>query len=489
MGTHPPELALFLLKKHLNKNLLNFGESKMQNNRLVRVGMLGVIALALIVGCNSKQSTSSMKELTGDPNAPNIALLFSDDSNLVGPDYDITNFSAFLRSVNHQYRFGIHEGRKASKATILENTSQALRRVGENGTLLWYFSGHGVPDRGGAVVTAGGSYLYYSELSNAIARVRQTPIKRLILLVDACFSGTAVSDQSPFAPTGSQTSQGTNSVAAQDNAGVERLVIDHANAARAQIAALKLPNGKPLFEQVVVATAARANETAADLATKGGAFTRAFLEVFNELYQAHVVEPGGSGTIAHLMSTTQSRVAKDHGHTPVWLTFPSWVSEATLFDTTGNAQTQAQQINSTQTNATQTNVQQNQNVSSPSPSATTTATFTPNDPDNDRDGDGIPDSQDACLISAKGAQVHKSERMRDYYGCASGESRNMEGSQALLSSYGDDDGDGVRNWADKCPRTDSAKFNIFKGGIHLKNQGSSRGYVGCAAGETPSVRA
>lgn len=209
----------------------------MQNNRLVRVGLFGLVALALSAGCNRKQANSSMKELTGDPSAPNIALLFSDDSDLVGPEYDITNFSAFLRSVNHQYRFGVHEGRKASKATILDATSQALQRVGQNGTLLWYFSGHGVADRGGAVVTAGGSYLYYSELSNAIARVRQTPVKRLILLVDACFSGTAVGDQSPFAPTGSQTSQGTTSVSTQENAGVERLVLDHANAARAQIAA------------------------------------------------------------------------------------------------------------------------------------------------------------------------------------------------------------------------------------------------------------
>jgi len=77
----------------------------------------------------------------------------------------------------------------ATRDQIVRATKEAAIAAGENGTIVWYFSGHG--DEGGSLMSTTGM-LPFRDVTAAIRSVRRTPVKRMFVFLDSCYSGQNV---------------------------------------------------------------------------------------------------------------------------------------------------------------------------------------------------------------------------------------------------------------------------------------------------------
>ncbi|MCG5547534.1 caspase family protein [Halorhodospira halochloris] len=104
-------------------------------------------------------------------------------------------------------------GRDATIGTIDSDLEQMLRRIDEDDTLIFYYAGHGVPDREGSdayLLAHDGNPATYDRfdhlaLEHIYQRLEESNAKRVIGFIDACFSGQANPDQYIFegvAPAG-----------------------------------------------------------------------------------------------------------------------------------------------------------------------------------------------------------------------------------------------------------------------------------------------
>ena len=145
-----------------------------------------------IGGCksNNKQirANSKLRDLSYDPNAKNVAVLFGAPNGLPGITEDLNMMQKILEAPQTG-AFQVTVVNEASRDQILQATKDAAIAAGENGTIVWYFSGHGSAD-GGLMSTKG--KLPFLDVTAAIRSVRKTPVKRMFVFLDSCFSGQHV---------------------------------------------------------------------------------------------------------------------------------------------------------------------------------------------------------------------------------------------------------------------------------------------------------
>ena len=317
---------------------------------LIRQVGFALLATALVVACGAPKNLSTRGDLDSlvfDPSAQNVAVLLgSDGGNLDGVPVDIRGLRTMFSDASAGFNFTIEsEERNASVRSATQMIERAAAQVGDRGTLLIYYSGHGAAGSGCMAFTD--NCVTFSAFASAIKRVRSTPIKRLLFFADSCFSGQLVTGNSAVI-TGGAAADGLQ-LSADDRLATENVTLSRAgddwytalatsmvgnySAGSRDGSGSNRSSGfeKNIFEQALTVAASRPNQESEDLGQDGGAFTSSLRRVFNQMKSN-----GTSTTIRQFLDKTVQDTSRQHSHTPVYRAFPS---DIVLNDTMTGAST------------------------------------------------------------------------------------------------------------------------------------------------------
>lgn len=294
------------------------------------MGMI-LAASSLFTACNPRTSVPAhLRDLSYDPNARNIALLFGAANGLPGIQDDLNHMKQVLEDPQGGNGFQVVMLTDASRDQILSATQEAAVAAGENGTIFWYFSGHGAES--GDLMTTGGM-LPFSKVTDTIRSARQTPVKRMFAMFDSCFSGQMVNGSAAINGMRSGGLAGSDNVyaltsapegsdwsSASDDEAMMQVAKNYAN-----IAADSFYDQAPVakmapqaFEQLIVMSASQRYETS--LAGSGGSeFTSALANVFQSFKSGRP-----QATIGEFLDAVRSETARSSGghHTPAFRVMP-----------------------------------------------------------------------------------------------------------------------------------------------------------------------
>lgn len=282
------------------------------------LGMVFAIAGGL-TGCQPRATIGGqLRDLAYDSNAKNIALLFGAANGLPGIQDDLNHMKKVLEDPQGGNSFEVVLIEDASQGQILKATQDAAIAVGDNGTIFWYFSGHGASD--GELMTTQGM-LPFSLVSETIRNARSTPVKRMFAMFDSCFSGQMVDGSATVA------SAGGNGITDEYMKGVAENYVGSAAASfydNASIAKL----APSAYEQMIVMSASQSYETSL-AGSSGSEFTNAISTVFSEFKSGRA-----NATIGEFLDAVKKQTANSSGghHTPAFRVMPEQgVMNDTLF--------------------------------------------------------------------------------------------------------------------------------------------------------------
>lgn len=150
---------------------------------------IGLSFASLFQGCASGTETALEKGFSANSRSKNVAVLMSGSHEQHIPK-NVGMIREVLSDPGAGYNFTIVERQKVTNEQAVETTMEAAKQVGDGGTLLWYFSSHGAPN--GALRTFS-RQLKLKQITDGIIAARGgVPLKRLVVIVQACFSGQIV---------------------------------------------------------------------------------------------------------------------------------------------------------------------------------------------------------------------------------------------------------------------------------------------------------
>lgn len=245
-----------------------------------------ILAISLFLASCGSVDQSSLQGLGADGAGNNQALLIGAPNNLPGVPTDITELTKMFQNDVYDFHFNVTAKNKATVADILAATKVAAK---DADSLFWYFSGHG----GDGILLAQGSQTFtFKQVADAIKSVRTTPLKRLVVLLDSCESGSFVDGTSAIVTeNGSET--GPDKVLSANRDG-------------------------SLYEQAFIMSASTKDENAQDDGVaNGGAFTYSMRRVFKTLY-----DTDHTATFRKWALETSKLTEEDYGHTPMYRGYP-----------------------------------------------------------------------------------------------------------------------------------------------------------------------
>lgn len=286
---------------------------------------LSAIAFILLVGCGQGGGgVSTTKGLAHGGAEANAAVIFGSPHNLEGVATDVREFGNLLEDARYDFHFqDVKSNGDATADEVLGMTGDAARNAD---TLLWFFSGHGNT----GIMLANDRTFTFHEVADAIKAARHDkPLKRLIVLIDSCFSGSFVDGDAPII-------EGQNKGLA-DSTDLQPLVCrKHPRPADQQPSAAQLDAvttkwaqtavfdglasyDRGIFDQAFVMSSSTRDESSVDLgAEKGGAFTWSLRQVMKSLRTSN-----DKATIQDFARMTSQRTLREGGHTPVFKGFPA----------------------------------------------------------------------------------------------------------------------------------------------------------------------
>ena len=249
---------------------------------------------------SSRDADSALRGLSVDPTAKNIALIFGASNGLPGIDKDIKLMKTILEDPKAGYNFQVVEDPDASPSTILAKTKEFAAIVGTNGTLFWYFSGHG----GGGSLMAKGGILSVKKVVATIKASRTAPLKRLMVFIDTCNNGNL---------TQTVPQMGEDNYSSKETAEAKTHEEQAAEMADEFVSSAYSTAGDSVakastFEQVLVMTSSTESETS-QATGSGSAFTVSLANAFKETRDS-------AGKIKDLVDLTKSKTAREFGHHP-----------------------------------------------------------------------------------------------------------------------------------------------------------------------------
>lgn len=272
---------------------------------------LAVLALALaLVSCGqpNPQSRSSMKDLAADRNAKNIALIMGAPTDLKGVSTDVAAVSKLFEKP--ELGFKVIVKNYAAKNDFLIQAAEVAKQLDENSTLFWYYSGHGLQD--GGLFAQDQRVVYMKSIIKAMSDVRTVPFKRLIVVLDSCFSGQMVDGRDSIVSSAVESDR-LNSAVGLIHGDLQQGVSGFASNAP--------------FEQALVIAAARKNQPSLDAgASVGGLFTAAWRSVLKVQFGDR------SNTIRSMIDATVKATARSSNgtHTPVYRAYPASILDEPL---------------------------------------------------------------------------------------------------------------------------------------------------------------
>jgi hypothetical protein len=239
--------------------------------------LCSVFVLNSLFSCRSPQRISDTKDLAAVFPARNIGILIGQpltgtSNELQGIEHDVANMEAAILGLNQGFKTRVSNDE--GKIKVLTAIAEAAQNVGPDGTLLLYFSGHG--DRDGQLVVRSGDNANLETdvisamelalvlgLGRTLHQSHPTPIKRLIFVLDSCFSGQW------FDGAGMQF--------------VETFNKGFQDAFKARTSSLSA-----LYQQFFGFSSSRANQTSRILSAKQGSlFTHLLIQSLNSLKSSH----------------------------------------------------------------------------------------------------------------------------------------------------------------------------------------------------------
>ena len=145
--------------------------------------------IGMMVVITAQGSTS--RNLVSSKNAENRALLLSAAHGLPGLDLDLKNVEAMTGNPAYGFKNKTIEEENVTIANTQAALKELATEVESDGTLFFYFTGHGVV---GGLYMGDSSIMHVSEIRKGIEDGRKGlgPVERLILMYDSCFSGSMV---------------------------------------------------------------------------------------------------------------------------------------------------------------------------------------------------------------------------------------------------------------------------------------------------------
>ena len=271
-------------------------------------------------------SVSSLDDLAYDSNANNVALIFGASNGLAGVATDVSEMDRVLSDSNYGFSFRTTSNPESSKAMILQTIREKAGEVGSKGTMALYFSGHGTQD--GRFVTSSG-YLGFDEVTAAIKAGRSTPLKRVIIFNDSCFSGnwvdeTATSSGSGLLSLDSSAPKGRGSEAMDAKDGDQQAADSSAAISKSM---QRSNDDNEVFEQLLIMSASRDSETSLDLGSaNGGAFTYSLRKVLSNLRST---KPNAK--MKDMVNDTVEATDSRYNHRPQFNASPNIILEGALF--------------------------------------------------------------------------------------------------------------------------------------------------------------
>ncbi len=127
-----------------------------------------------------------------DPNAVNRALIVSVSHGLSGLDIDIKNVTKMVQHAGYQFQVKMIQENDATVAKVAENLKNEASKVGDGGTLFFYFTGHGNV----GIIWPQDRTMKVTEIRDAIIKGREgkEPLERLVLVYDSCHAGSMMDD-------------------------------------------------------------------------------------------------------------------------------------------------------------------------------------------------------------------------------------------------------------------------------------------------------
>ncbi len=296
------------------------------------------LLMLLATSCNL-HTDSKVQDFVNNRSAKNVALLIGAPTDLKGVATDIKALTELFQSTHKEFNFEVVPILKATKAQILAASEQYAAAVGDGGTLLWYFSGHGLED--GDLFAEDQRTVPFTEIAQAMAKGRQAPMRRLLVFIDSCFSGQmvngsqAINQITPFAlnTTNTPSVPSTESdTVADKRAG---LLAQSAISAFAGSLETNTRSSQGLLAtELVVMAASENNNTSLDLGIRGGAFTTSLRRIWQQLKTRSY----NSATIEDLLKQAQADTRRStRHHTPQFEVLPAEVAKQKLFTSESDA--------------------------------------------------------------------------------------------------------------------------------------------------------
>jgi hypothetical protein len=271
--------------------------------------VFGVLFAIFATGCGTR-ATSRLDGLGSTSRGKNVAIIFGAPNNLEGVPTDVREMSKLIVDPQYNFHFAVTAKNEASVNDI---TSMSAAAAKDADTLVWFFSGHG----GDGILEAqddpngSDSVFEFHQVADAIKAARGgKPLKRLVVLLDSCDSGSFVNGSSPIVDESARQ--------AKQAAWAEKTVYRWMNAAY----------DKNLYEQAFVMASSLKDETSSDMgAEQGGAFTFSLRTSLAALKVSRA-----TATFKDLAEATIAKTKEVGGHTPVYRAFPAKdVENETLF--------------------------------------------------------------------------------------------------------------------------------------------------------------
>lgn len=247
---------------------------------------LYVLGAGLYLFISSIGLANSPRDLVTDAKAKNNLLLVGVSGGLPGIDKDLKMVEEIGQNPNYQF---VPTKLWSSQGTVA-NTSQQLTQLatdsGENGTLFFYYSGHGSPGK----ISLRDRSMRISEIRKAVEVGREAigPISRLVMMFDSCYSGSLVDPlRKVFNPLIEQS---------ESESFADEVVREFSQNS----------DRRNYWKSIFVFASSRASETS-NAGSNGSNFTVALKKAFNEVLSAN-------GTMSEWVQKTKTYTK---GHRPV----------------------------------------------------------------------------------------------------------------------------------------------------------------------------
>lgn len=296
---------------------------------MAKRGQAGISALLLslaLIGCGSRNESSSLKFRPYDPNAKNVFLVMGAPNGLAGVPTDVREMAAVLNDTTNGYNWNVISNSNASKKYILDQLTTQSAAVGENGTLGFYVSGHG--SRDGKFMTADGM-LGYSEVAQAIATGRAQPLRRLMSFNDSCFSGHWVDGNGSLPEDMAQLNESAEFFADPTPEEAQALAESQAEIMSNELSLVSDKAKADKIEQFLTFAASKKSQTSLDMGrSKGGAFTWSLRQTF-----ATLKKENRQATMGEFAKKTVDKTWQDtRHHLPVYKAVPESLLDEKVFE-------------------------------------------------------------------------------------------------------------------------------------------------------------